>query len=60
MESKKGEKYQQLISKLLQLGPQDWPKFIQEIKPILLKLYSNSTNLKVMRERKQEKNIKMY
>ena len=32
-ESKKGKNYQELISKLLQLGPQDWPKFIQEMKP---------------------------
>ena len=36
-ESKKRENYQELISKLLQLGPQDWPKFIQEMKSILLK-----------------------
>ena len=47
-ESKKVENYQELISKLFQLGPQDWPKFIQEIKPILLKLSSYSTNPKPM------------
>ena len=54
-ESKKWENYQKLISKLLQLGSQDWPKFIQEIKPILLKLSSNSTNPKPMTEHNLEK-----
>ena len=54
-ELKKKKNYQELISKLLQLGPQDWPKFIQEIKPILLKLFSNSTNPKPMTEHKLEK-----
>ena len=56
----KKENYQELISKLLQLGPRDWPKFIQEIKPILLKLSSNSTNPKPMTELKLEKNIKIH
>ena len=42
-ESTKGDNYQELFSKLFQLGPQDWPKFIPEIKPILLKLFTNST-----------------
>ena len=54
-ESKKGENYQELISKLLQLGPQDWPKFIQELKPILSKLSSNSTSPKLMTEYNLEK-----
>ena len=54
-ESKKGENYQKLISKLLQLGPKDCPKFIQEIKPILLKFSSNSTNPKRMTEHNPEK-----
>ena len=57
-ESKNGENYQELISKLLQLGPQDWPKFIQEIKPILLKLSSNSTNPNPMTEHKPGKTSK--
>ena len=54
-QSEKGENYQELISKLLQLGPQDWPKFIQEIKPILLKLSNNSTNPKPITEHNLEK-----
>ena len=57
-ESKKEENYQELISKLLILGPKDWPEFIQEIKPILLKLSSNSTNPKPMTEHKLEKTSK--
>ena len=48
-ESKKGENDQELISKLL------WPKFILEIKPILLKLSCNSTNPKPMTEYNLEK-----
>ena len=55
---KKGENNQELIFKLLQLGPQDWPKFIWEIKPILLKLSSNRTNPKPMTEHKLEKTSK--
>ena len=59
-ESKKEENYQELISKLLILGPKDWPEFIQEIKPTLLKLSSNSTNPKPITEHKLEKNIKIH
>ena len=58
LESKKGENYQELISKLLQLGSQEWPKFIQEIKPILLKLSSNCTNPKPITEHNLEKTSK--
>ena len=54
-ESKKGENDQELISKLFQLRPQDWPKFIQEIKPILFTLFTNSTNPKPMTEHNLEK-----
>ena len=57
---KKKENYQELISKLLILGPKDWPEFIQEIKPTLLKLSSNSTNSKPITEHKPEKNIKIH
>ena len=57
-ESKKEENYQELISKLLILGPKDWPEFIQEIKPTLLKLSSNSTNPKPITEHKPEKTSK--
>ena len=59
-ESKKEENCQEPISKLLILGPKDWPEFIQEIKPILLKLSSNSTNPKAITEHKLEKNIKIH
>ena len=59
-ESKKEENYQELISKLLILGPKDKPEFIQEIKPTLLKLSSNSTNPKPITEHKPEKNIKIH
>ena len=38
---KKRKNDQELISKLFQLEPQDGPKFIQEIKPILLKPSTN-------------------
>ena len=31
------QKYKHLIEKLLQLGPDDWPKFKKELKPILIK-----------------------
>ena len=54
----KKENYRELISKLLILGPKDWPEFIQEIKPILLKLSSNSTNPKPISEHKPEKTSK--
>ena len=57
-ESKKEENYQELISKLLILGPKDWPEFIQEIKPTLLKLSSNSTNRKPITKHKPEKTSK--
>ena len=55
---KKEENYQELISKLLILEPKDWPEFIQEIKPILLKLSSNSTNPKPMTDHKLSKTSK--
>lgn len=31
------DKYKQLVEILLQLGPKDWPRFINEIKPLLIK-----------------------
>ena len=57
-ENKEEENYQELIAKLLILGHKDWPEFIQEIKPTLLKLSSNSTNPKPITEHKLEKTSK--
>lgn len=31
------DKYKQLVEILLQLGPKDWPRFINEIKSLLIK-----------------------
>ena len=52
---KKEKNNKELIFKVRLLKPQDWPKFIQEIQPILLKLSTNSTNPQPMAEHSLEK-----
>lgn len=53
--TEKNDKYDALIKKLLNLGPNDWPKFINEIKPTIRNITNTNTYPEINQNQKTTK-----